>query len=65
MLRACGVGDADLGTPQVGIASMWWEGNPCNMHLLELSARVKSRVALEGLVPDAVHSAQLAVTRRF
>ena len=27
---------------QVGIASVWWEGNPCNMHLLDLSADIKS-----------------------
>ena len=29
---------------QVGIASVWWEGNPCNMHLNELAAHVKKGV---------------------
>lgn len=26
---------------QVGVASMWYEGNPCNMHLLDLAGAVK------------------------
>lgn len=26
---------------QIGIASVWYEGNPCNMHLLDLSSDVK------------------------
>jgi hypothetical protein len=29
---------------QIGIASVWWEGNPCNMHLLDLSVDVKKGV---------------------
>jgi dihydroxy-acid dehydratase len=37
MLRATGLGTEDLKLAQVGISSMWWEGNPCNMHLLDLS----------------------------
>src|SRR2546421_2536577 len=36
--------------PQVGIASVWFEGNPCNMHLLSLAAKVKEGVAAAGLV---------------
>ena len=36
--------------PQVGISSMWWEGNPCNMHLNDLAAEVKAGVADAGLV---------------
>lgn len=39
MLVPCGVDGDRLMKPQVGIASVWWEGNPCNMHLLDLSAR--------------------------
>ena len=35
----------DLKKPQVGIASMWYEGNTCNMHLLALSEHVKKGVA--------------------
>ena len=29
---------------------MWWEGNPCNMHLNDLAAEVKAGVAEAGLV---------------
>lgn len=35
---------------QVGIVSMWFEGNPCNMHLDELATLVKSGVQATGLV---------------
>ena len=34
MLYATGMSEDDMNKPQVGIASMWFEGNPCNMHLL-------------------------------
>ena len=50
MLYATGMRDADFGKPQVGIASMWFEGNPCNMHLLELGALVKEGATAAGLV---------------
>ncbi|KAK5108143.1 hypothetical protein LTR62_008739 [Meristemomyces frigidus] len=30
--------------PQVGIASVWWEGNPCNMHLLDIGKEVKRAI---------------------
>jgi dihydroxy-acid dehydratase len=33
-----------MNKPQVGIASMWYEGNPCNMHLLNLAEEVKRGV---------------------
>ncbi len=36
MLFAAGLTEQDLDKAQVGIASCWFEGNPCNMHLLEL-----------------------------
>ena len=36
--------------PQVGICSVWYEGNPCNMHLLELSEHVKTGVVGSELV---------------
>lgn len=34
MLYAAGVPNEDMmkNAPQVGIASVWWEGNPCNTH---------------------------------
>ncbi len=50
MLHAIGLRPEDLNKPQVGIASMWFEGNPCNMHLLDLAAKVKEGVAAAGLV---------------
>ena len=51
MLFATGLTESDMEKPQVGIASMWFEGNPCNMHLLDLSASVREGVAGAGLVP--------------
>ena len=50
MLFATGLTEADLDKAQVGIASCWFEGNPCNMHLLDLSAQVKQGVEAAGLV---------------
>ncbi len=50
MLHATGLTEDDLAKPQVGIASMWYEGNPCNMHLLELAAKAREGVQSAGLV---------------
>jgi dihydroxy-acid dehydratase len=50
MLYATGLSDDDLQKPQVGIASVWFEGNPCNMHLLSLAEKVKEGVNAAGLV---------------
>jgi dihydroxy-acid dehydratase len=50
MLYATGFSEQDMVKPQVGIASMWFEGNPCNMHLLQLSEEVKKGVIAAGLV---------------
>ena len=36
---------------QVGISSVWYEGNTCNMHLNDLAAKVKEGVSKAGLVP--------------
>ena len=33
----------------LGIVSVWLEGNPCNMHLLDLSGSVKEGVEKSGL----------------
>ena len=49
-LYAVGLTEADMDKAQVGIASVWFEGNPCNMHLLDLAAEVKKGVAAAGLV---------------
>jgi dihydroxy-acid dehydratase len=50
MLYATGLTQDDMNKPQVGISSVWWEGNPCNMHLNDLAAEVKAGVAEAGLV---------------
>lgn len=34
----------------MGISSVWYEGNPCNMHLMDLAADVKAGVEEAGLV---------------
>ena len=41
MLYAVGLREEDMEKAQVGIASVWFEGNPCNMHLLQLAGKVK------------------------
>ncbi|KAB8360675.1 hypothetical protein FH972_024412 [Carpinus fangiana] len=52
MLYAAGVPDkrAMKNDPQVGIASVWWEGNPCNMHLHDLGKEVKKAVEKEAMI---------------
>jgi dihydroxy-acid dehydratase len=50
MLYGVGFTDADLKKAQVGICSMWYEGNTCNMHLDRLAAQIKEGVAASGLV---------------
>ncbi|CCU82493.1 unnamed protein product [Blumeria hordei] len=49
MLLATGMTKACLSKAQVGIASVWYSGNPCNMHLLQLNNRVKMSVEEAGL----------------
>lgn len=50
MLYATGLTEADMDKAQVGIGSMWYEGNPCNMHLLDLAKQVKKGVEAAGMV---------------
>ena len=50
MLLATGLTEAQLALPQVGIASMWYEGNPCNMHLGQLGDAAKEGVVAAGMV---------------
>ncbi len=50
MLHATGLRLEDLSKAQVGVCSVWFEGNPCNMHLLDLGAAVKESIQQEGLV---------------
>ncbi len=44
MLYGAGLDEVDMKNPQVGIASMWWEGNSCNFHLNDLAQLVKQSV---------------------
>ena len=50
MLYGTGMTDEDMKKPQVGIGSVWYEGNTCNMHLLELGEHVKQGVGEAGMV---------------
>ena len=48
-LLATGFTEADLDKAQIGIASIWYEGNNCNMHLLDLADAVKEGVEAAGV----------------
>lgn len=50
MLYATGMDRADMDKAQVGISSVWYEGNPCNMHLMDLAAKVHAGVEAAGMV---------------
>jgi len=50
MLYGTGMSEEDMNKAQVGIASVWYEGNTCNMHLLDLASQVKEGVTKAGLV---------------
>ncbi|KAF0191176.1 MAG: dihydroxy-acid dehydratase [Gammaproteobacteria bacterium] len=50
MLYGTGLTEDDMRKPEVGIASVWYEGNTCNMHLLDLAAKVKFGVVAAGAV---------------
>nr|XP_019012359.1 dihydroxy-acid dehydratase [Kwoniella pini CBS 10737]OCF51140.1 dihydroxy-acid dehydratase [Kwoniella pini CBS 10737] len=42
--------DDDLKKAMVGVASVWYEGNPCNGHILALGQRVKKSLGEAGLI---------------
>ena len=44
MLHAIGLNDEDFDKPFIGIASTGYEGNPCNMHLNDLSVKIKDSI---------------------
>jgi dihydroxy-acid dehydratase len=56
MLYGIGLTDDDLKKAQVGIASMGYDGNTCNMHLNDLSAIIKKGVWDSGLVGLTFHT---------
>jgi dihydroxy-acid dehydratase len=50
MLYGTGMTPEDMNKAQVGICSVWYEGNTCNMHLNALSEKVKEGVVKSDLV---------------
>ncbi|KAK4372814.1 hypothetical protein RND71_008198 [Anisodus tanguticus] len=50
ILYGVGLSDDDMKKPQIGISSVWYEGNTCNMHLLKLAEAVKEGVQESGMV---------------
>jgi dihydroxy-acid dehydratase len=50
MLYGTGMTPEDMNKGQVGIGSVWYEGNTCNMHLLNLAKEVKRGVQQAGLI---------------
>jgi dihydroxy-acid dehydratase len=50
MLYGTGMTPEDMQKAQVGIASVWYDGNTCNMHLNKLADKVKEGVQGAGLV---------------
>ncbi len=50
MLIATGLTWQDLAKPQIGIGAVWFDGNPCNMHLADLGNHVKRGTEAAGCV---------------
>ncbi len=50
MLYATGMTRADMDKAQIGISSVWYDGNPCNMHLNKLADKVKEGVIAAGML---------------
>lgn len=51
MLHAIGLKKEDFEKPFIGIASTGYEGNPCNMHLNDLSLQIKNKINRDLAVP--------------
>jgi dihydroxy-acid dehydratase len=51
MMRAMGLGDAELSQPWVGVATVWSEATPCNVNLDVQGARVAAAVSAAGATP--------------
>src|SRR5664279_700303 len=56
MYYAIGFTEADFKKAQVGIASMGWDGNPCNMHLNDLAQSVKTSINKTDLLGLIFHT---------
>ncbi|OVF08894.1 putative dihydroxy-acid dehydratase [Clavispora lusitaniae] len=49
MLYATGFKTEDMDKAQIGVGSVWWSGNPCNMHLMDLNDQCTDSVNKAGL----------------
>src|SRR6201746_2854579 len=56
MLYGIGSTDDDMQKPQVGVASMGYDGNTCNMHLNDLAKLVKQGIWDDGMVGLIFHT---------
>ena len=57
MLYGIGLSEKELNQPFIGIASTGYEGNPCNMHLNDLSSEIKENIGqnnLTGLIFNTI-----------
>ena len=54
MLYATGLTEEDMDKPQIGIGSVWYEGNSCNMHLDKIGCRSQTRRDRRGIGRHAV-----------
>ncbi len=50
MLIGSGIAEEDLNKPFVGVGSTGFDGNPCNMHLVNYAALAKEGMAKHGIV---------------
>ncbi|MCA8986388.1 MAG: dihydroxy-acid dehydratase [Planctomycetaceae bacterium] len=50
MLYATGMTEEDMNKPQIGIASIWYDGNPCNMHLDRLATAARDSIKQSDLI---------------
>ncbi len=50
MLYGTGLTREDMDKAQIGISSVWYEGNTCNMHLNRLAEKVKEGVQAAGMI---------------
>ena len=51
MLYALGLTRADMNKPQIGICSMWYDGNPCNSKLNVLTDNIKRSIVHRQFLP--------------
>ena len=49
MLYATGFTEKDMDKAQIGISSVWYSGNPCNMHLMQLNDKINEGVTRAGM----------------